>query len=280
MPELPEVETTLRGIEPFLKGQQIVAVKIRQPKLRWPVSFELSGLSYCRVLSLKRRAKYLLIEIDNTPKESSTSKPAHIIIHLGMSGSLRIVDNNTPLKKHDHIDFLLSNNKIMRYHDPRRFGAVLWTNEIIQQHKLLRKLGPEPLNTEFNGKHLFDASRKRKIAVKNLIMDSHVVVGVGNIYASEALFLAGVRPGLAAGRISARKYEAIAEAIKKVLADAIKMGGTTLRDFVNTEGNPGYFQQTLNVYGRKNDPCRVCQHQIQMKVIGQRSTFYCPQCQH
>ena len=280
MPELPEVETTLRGIEPYLKGQQINSVKVRQPRLRWPVSSRLFTLSNSRVYSLKRRAKYLLIEIENTRQGVLAKGPAYIIIHLGMSGSLRIVENDTPLKKHDHIDFHLSNNKIMRYHDPRRFGAVLWTDQSIQQHDLLKKLGPEPLDGTFDGHHLFKASRKRKIAVKNLIMDSHVVVGVGNIYASEALFLAGVRPGLAAGRISAKKYDAIAIAIKKVLTDAIKMGGTTLRDFVNTEGNPGYFQQTLNVYGRKDEACRICSKAIQMKVIGQRSTFYCPQCQH
>ena len=279
MPELPEVETTLRGIEPYLEGQQINSVRIRQPRLRWPVSAELFTLSNCPVISLQRRAKYLLIEIENTFINSASKPPAFIIIHLGMSGSLRIVKHDTPQKKHDHIDFHLSNEKVMRYHDPRRFGAVLWTDKAVQQHELLKKLGPEPLAPEFDGKHLFKASRRRKVAVKNLIMDSHVVVGVGNIYASEALFLAGVRPGIAAGRISAKKYHAIALAIKKVLADAIKMGGTTLRDFVNSEGNPGYFQQTLNVYGRKNEPCRVCNNTIQLKVIGQRSTFYCPQCQ-
>lgn len=279
MPELPEVETTLRGVEPHLKGQCIKSITVFQPKLRWPVSDQLSNLENCEVTGLKRRAKYLLLEINSGKIAGKKTGGAHIIIHLGMSGSLRIVDAYTPRKKHDHIDFFLSTGKIMRYHDPRRFGAVLWTDNPPEQHELLSKLGPEPLENAFDGAHLFKASRKRKIAVKNLIMDSHIVVGVGNIYASEALFLAKVRPGVAAGRVSAKKYEAIAASIKEVLSNAIAMGGTTLRDFVNTEGKPGYFQQTLNVYGRKDEACYKCGTTVQMKVIGQRSTFYCPDCQ-
>lgn len=279
MPELPEVETTLRGIEPHLKNQQIKEISVSQPQLRWPVSDQLYHLKKCRVVALRRRAKYLLVEINGGTLKDKPAGTGHIIIHLGMSGSLRIVDADTLRKKHDHIDFYLSTGKIMRFHDPRRFGAVLWTNRPTEQHALLSKLGPEPLDGAFNGEHLFKASRKRKVAVKNLIMDGHIVVGVGNIYASEALFLAKVRPGVAAGRISAKKYAAIAQAIKKVLSNAIAMGGTTLRDFVNTDGKPGYFQQTLNVYGRKNEPCHTCGSVVQMKVIGQRSTFYCPDCQ-
>lgn len=279
MPELPEVETTLRGIEPHLKNKTIERVSVFESRLRWPVSKQLAQLSNCTVAGLRRRAKYLLFGLHGGQINGRQSPDAHIIIHLGMSGSLRIVDADTPRKKHDHIDFYLSTKQIMRYHDPRRFGAVLWTDQAAEQHDLLKKLGPEPLDDAFNGELLFKASRKRKVAVKNLIMDGHIVVGVGNIYASEALFLAGVRPGIAAGRVPAKKYDAIATAIKEVLSNAIAMGGTTLRDFVNSEGNPGYFQQTLNVYGRKDQPCRICDSKIQMKVIGQRSTFYCTHCQ-
>lgn len=269
MPELPEVETTLRGIAPYLQGHTIEAVSVREPRLRWPVSPELSTLKQLPVVALSRRAKYLII----------STEPGHIIIHLGMSGSLRIVDDNEPRRKHDHVEFRLSAGKLMRYHDPRRFGAVLWTDNDVAQHSLLSKLGPEPLADTFDAEHLYRATRKRKTAIKNLIMDSHVVVGVGNIYASEALFLARIRPGQAAGRISRAQSVKIVEAIKQVLADAIKQGGTTLRDFVNSDGAPGYFQQTLNVYGRTAEPCRHCQVAIKSKIIGQRSTFYCPRCQ-
>ncbi len=272
MPELPEVETTLRGIEPYLLEQKITRIVVREKRLRWPVSSELLTLTNQTVSALNRRAKYLLVSLGRQQTE-------HIIIHLGMSGSLRIVDKNSELKKHDHIDFHLSCNKILRYHDPRRFGAVLWTDKAISDHVLINSLGPEPLSNAFHGAHLFKASRKRKVAVKNFIMDGHIVVGVGNIYASEALFLSGIRPGKAAGRLTAKQYDDIAAAIKKVLGQAIEQGGTTLRDFVNSDGQPGYFQQTLNVYGRTDEPCRICQSAIKCKVIGQRSTFYCAQCQ-
>ena len=270
MPELPEVETTLRGITPHLKNQQIEAVKVTQSQLRWPVSAELKTLTPLTVLSLRRRAKYLIISTDT----------GHIIIHLGMSGSLRIVNHDEPRRKHDHVEFRLSSGKLMRYHDPRRFGAVLWTADSADTHALIKKLGPEPLDKQFDNEHLHRATRKRKVAIKNLIMDSHVVVGVGNIYASELLFLAGVRPGLAAGRITHAQASKIVAAIKQVLTVAIEQGGTTLRDFVNSDGAPGYFQQTLNVYGRTGEPCRHCKAQIKTKTIGQRSTFYCPNCQH
>lgn len=273
MPELPEVETTLRGITPYLLEHTITDIVVRENRLRWPVSCELSTLNNESVSSLQRRAKYLIISLGKKRLE-------HIIIHLGMSGSLRIVEKNSELKKHDHIDFNISSGRVLRYHDPRRFGAVLWTDAPTDQHVLLRSLGPEPLSDDFTGQHLFKASRKRKVAVKNFIMDGHVVVGVGNIYASEALFLAGVRPGKAAGRVTAKQFDAIATAIKKVLAQSIEQGGTTLRDFVNSDGQPGYFQQTLNVYGRTGEPCNVCQSPIKSKVIGQRSTFYCTHCQH
>ncbi|MEM7257990.1 MAG: bifunctional DNA-formamidopyrimidine glycosylase/DNA-(apurinic or apyrimidinic site) lyase [Pseudomonadota bacterium] len=272
MPELPEVETTLRGIEPHLLEQKISKVVVRETRLRWPVSEAFQTLKNAHVSNLHRRAKYIIMQV-------TAPRHGHIIIHLGMSGSLRVVDQHTPLKKHDHIDFILTRGKALRYHDPRRFGAVLWTDEAIEQHILLKSLGPEPLSNHFHGEHLFNASRKRKMAVKNFIMDAHVVVGVGNIYASEALFAAGIRPGKAAGRISKAGYEALAAAIKTVLARSIAQGGTTLRDFVNSDGQPGYFQQTLNVYGRQGEPCRQCSGVIKAKTIGQRSTFYCSNCQ-
>lgn len=221
------------------------------------------------MLALRRRAKYLIIE---------TTEGA-IIIHLGMSGSLRIIDNNAPLRTHDHVEIQLGSGTIIRYHDPRRFGTVLWTQEQPENHPLLKSLGPEPLGNQFNAERLFLLSRRRKLAVKNFIMDNHVVVGVGNIYANEALFLAGIRPGRAAGRVTRDQYEALAIQIREVLANAIAMGGTTLRDFVNSEGEPGYFQQTLNVYGRAKQPCHQCKNTIKLRTIGQRSTFYCPQCQ-
>lgn len=274
MPELPEVETTLRGIAPYLRNHHIESVVITQPQLRWPVSSELQTLTHLRVLSLRRRAKYLIIDT-----EHGNTDPGHIIIHLGMSGSLRIVNQDEPHRKHDHVEFRLSSGKLMRYHDPRRFGAVLWTATGVDEHVLIKKLGPEPLDDDFDSEYLHRATRKRKAAIKNLIMDSHVVVGVGNIYASESLFLAGVRPGLAAGRITRAQASGIVTAIKQVLSDAIDQGGTTLRDFVNSDGAPGYFQQTLNVYGRSGELCRQCKAQIKSKTIGQRSTFYCPDCQ-
>ena len=259
MPELPEVETTLRGIAPHLLNQNITRVVVRQRNLRWPVSAGFDKLHNATVTALHRRAKYLII---NT---ASPCKGA-IIIHLGMSGSLRIVDPVVPLKKHDHIDFELSSGKTLRYHDPRRFGAVLWTDEAAEQHTLLKNLGPEPLS-------------ERKAPVKNFIMDGRVVVGVGNIYASEALFSAGLRPGRAAGRVTRKQYDLLVDAIKAVLGHSIEQGGTTLRDFVNSDGQPGYFQQTLNVYGRGGEPCRRCNATIKTITLGQRSSFYCPSCQ-
>ncbi len=269
MPELPEVETTLRGLAPHLLSRHIEKTVVHQTQLRWPVPDVLTRLKNCRVISLRRRAKYLLIETDQ----------GHLILHLGMSGSLRVVDKNTERRKHDHVEFHLSSDQTLRYHDPRRFGAVLWTTEPPEHHPLLTKLGPEPLEPAFDGSHLFNASRKRKVAIKNLIMNSHIVVGVGNIYASEALFLASIRPAKSAGRTSRTRYDDLAKAIKEVLNDAVNMGGTTLRDFVNSDGQPGYFQQTLNVYGRKGEPCHHCGHVIKMITLGQRSTFYCPGCQ-
>lgn len=270
MPELPEVETTARGIAPHISGRRIERAVIREARLRWPVSENLA--SQCvnlRIHGVSRRGKYLLIEVD----------AGHIMIHLGMSGSLRIVAAAEPPRIHDHIDFVLNDDTALRYHDPRRFGSVFWLDGDPLEHNLLKDLGPEPLSAEFNADYLFQRCRKRKQAIKTLIMDSHVVVGVGNIYANEALFRAGIRPRRAAGRVSRKETVALVEAIKDILAAAIELGGTTLRDFVGGDGEPGYFQQTLQVYGRGGLPCRSCKTELKLIQLGQRATVYCPSCQ-
>lgn len=269
MPELPEVETTLRGISPYLLNKKINQIDVREHRLRWPVPDELLHVKNLTVTNLERRGKYII----------ATTNSGNIIIHLGMSGSLRIMDKPYELRKHDHVIFDLTKNKSMVYHDPRRFGTILWTTEAPELHPLLCKLGPEPLSNNFTGNTLFKQSRKKKVAIKNFIMNGHIVVGVGNIYANEALFNSGIRPTKAAGRVSAASYDLLAENIKKVLSAAIKSGGTTLRDFVNSQGEPGYFQQTLNVYGREGEPCNQCEAEIKQRTIGQRSTYYCPDCQ-
>jgi formamidopyrimidine-DNA glycosylase len=270
MPELPEVETTRRGIAPFLEGHLVRAVTVREPRLRWPVPAALArDLPGQRIRSVSRRAKFLLLE----------SPVGHLILHLGMSGSLRVVSNNVPPEKHDHLDVVMEDGRCLRLRDPRRFGAALWTTENPLEHPLLRNIGPEPLGSAFNAKQLHTLSRGRRVAAKSFIMDSHVVAGVGNIYASEALFIAGIHPVRSAGRISFARYERLVDAVRKVLEEAITAGGTTLRDFADTEGNPGYFARKLRVYGRRNDPCENCGAPIRSRVIGQRSTFYCPRCQ-
>lgn len=269
MPELPEVETTRRGIEPHLCNRTITAVNVYQPSLRWPVPKSLQHLVGRQITNVSRRGKYLLVSVP----------PVTLLIHLGMSGSLRMVEPDSPRRKHDHIELRLDSDVMLRYHDPRRFGCWLVTDGDPHAHELLAELGPEPLGNAFHGDYLFEHSRNRKVAVKNFIMNSHIVVGVGNIYASEALFLAGLRPGRAAGRITKNQYSALASTIRAVLTRAIEEGGTTLRDFVNASGEPGYFAQTLNVYGRDNEPCRQCGTLIKSKVIGQRSSYYCPGCQ-
>ncbi|PHS72423.1 MAG: DNA-formamidopyrimidine glycosylase [Cycloclasticus sp.] len=270
MPELPEVETTRRGIAPHVEGKKVIKVIVRQPKLRWPISPEIStllpGLTIKRV---KRRAKYLLIETEK----------GTLIIHLGMSGSLRVINANILPEKHEHIDIIFNDNKCLRYKDPRRFGCLLWTSTPIQQHKLIQHLGPEPLSDAFDLANFYPKAKSKKVAIKRLIMDGHIVVGVGNIYASEALFLSGIHPKRTANNISKTRLSNLVIAIKDILAQAIEQGGTTLKDFVNSEGKPGYFQQTLNVYGRAKQPCTHCKTPIKQIVIGQRSTFYCPQCQ-
>ena len=269
MPELPEVETTRRGIEPHLVGQAIQKLTVHNASLRWPVPDAVYALQGAVVSSVKRRGKYLLLKVP-----AGTA-----IIHLGMSGSLRISQSDEPRRTHDHIELLLASGNLLRFHDPRRFGCFLWQASGKPTHSLLAKLGPEPLSDEFTTECLFKATRKRNVAIKNLIMNSQVVVGVGNIYASEALFCAGIRPGRAARRISRREADALTAAIKQVLQRSITQGGTTLRDFVNSDGNPGYFAQSLKVYGREGEPCRTCGETIKQTVLGQRSTFYCSQCQ-
>ena len=269
MPELPEVETSRRGIEPYLVGEQIDEVIIRQRSLRWPISQDIDKrLPGSTITSVDRRAKYLLI----------TTNSGTAILHLGMSGSVIIVDADTPAAVHDHVDIVLRSGKSLRFRDPRRFGSLHWSQDA-SQHWLLNKLGPEPLNEEFSADYLWARSRGRKVAVKQFIMNAGVVVGVGNIYASESLFLAGIHPRRAAGRIALGRYELLVTTIKEVLEKAIRAGGTTLRDFYGGDGEAGYFQQELEVYGRDGEPCSRCERPISLVVIGQRSTFYCKDCQ-
>ncbi len=269
MPELPEVETTCRGIAPYVEGQQVHSIIVRQAKLRWPIPLSLHELEGKKILSVRRCAKYILLQSTN----------GCAILHLGMSGSLRIIDASLAPEKHDHIDIVLSTGKAIRLRDPRRFGAVLWTRDDPLQHKLLSKLGSEPLSDAFNAKFLYKMSRKRRVSVKQFIMNAQVVVGVGNIYASESLFMAGISPEIVAGNISLARYQKLVDSIKIVLASAIEQGGTTLRDFIQVEGKPGYFQQQLNVYARSGEKCSTCDTLIKKITQGQRSSFYCPLCQ-
>lgn len=270
MPELPEVETTRRGILPHARGVTVTGVVVREPRLRWPVPEELAGLmTGALIADVERRGKYLLFRTSS----------GTLIAHLGMSGSMRIVGEADPVRKHDHVDIRLSTGRILRYNDPRRFGCMLWTVAEPGEHDLLHKLGPEPLEPGFDGDYLYRVSRGRKAAVKAFIMDSRVVVGVGNIYANEALFLAGLRPGRAAGRVSRPRFHLLADSIRQVLAAAVAQGGTTLRDFVGSDGNPGYFRQQLNVYDRAGKPCPRCGSALRASRLGQRSTVYCRECQ-
>lgn len=274
MPELPEVETTLRGIRPYLEGRRIARLLIREARLRQPIPHEMpEQVAGQTIGALSRRGKYLLIGLER----------GTLIAHLGMSGSLRIVAADSPPRRHDHLDLILDDAHCLRFHDPRRFGLFLWTpappEVACVQHPLLRKLGPEPLGDGFDGKHLYNLSRTRRVAVKSFIMDGQVVVGVGNIYASEALFLAGIHPTRPCNRISLARYQRLAAVIRTVLDASITQGGTTLRDFVNEQGEPGYFAQSLRVYGRTGEPCLVCGERVRQQDIGQRSSFYCTHCQ-
>lgn len=278
MPELPEVETTLRGIEPFLTGHSIAEIIVRNTNLRWPVPAEIHQAHGLRVTGCRRRAKYLLIELGRDQSHSA-SPAGGLLVHLGMSGSLRICNAHDAPRKHDHVDILVDGAVCVRYNDPRRFGVITWWDPPAEGHKLLKELGPEPLSADFSGEHLWQISRGRRNAVKNFIMDGKIVVGVGNIYASEALYMAGIHPARQAGRISPERYDALAAAIRDVLQRAIRRGGTTLRDFQNPEGSPGYFARELLVYEREGLPCFQCNAPVRRKVIGQRSSYYCPRCQ-
>jgi formamidopyrimidine-DNA glycosylase len=270
MPELPEVETTRRGIEPHVKGVRIREVIVRRHDLRQPVSKDIDAVEGRGIFAVHRRSKYLLLSID----DGST-----LLIHLGMSGSLRVVASSEPWKTHDHVGITLDHGKQLRFHDPRRFGLVLRLTGDPLKHALLKDLGPEPLKQAFSAGHLQAACAKRSAAIKLVIMDAKVVVGVGNIYASEALFRAGILPRTPACRVSRPRLAKLAQAIRDVLTEAIAEGGTTLRDFLHSDGRPGYFRQWLYVYERKGEPCRVCGTPIRHAVIGQRSTYWCPKCQ-
>ncbi|HYE35854.1 bifunctional DNA-formamidopyrimidine glycosylase/DNA-(apurinic or apyrimidinic site) lyase [Methylocaldum sp.] len=271
MPELPEVETTRRGILPHLLGQTVQAMIVRQPRLRWPIPADLPGkLDRQTIRSVERRGKYILIGATR----------GTLIVHLGMSGSLRILDPKSPPRKHDHLDLVLVNGTCLRFHDPRRFGCVIWTEDDPLLHPLLAELGPEPLSAHFDAPYLHGKAKGRSMAVKAFLMDSRIVVGVGNIYANEALFRAGIDPRRRAGRIALLRYEKLVVSVHSVLFEAIEQGGTTLRDFVNENGSPGYFQQTLQVYGRTGVPCRQCGELVRTQRLGQRSTYWCPKCQH
>lgn len=274
MPELPEVETSRRGIRPHIIHKTVHSVVVRESKLRWPVpdslEFQLVGRE---LLAVNRRAKYLLLEFEH----------GTLLIHLGMSGSLRVLKDDVPAVKHDHVDIVFEGKKgkkrvTLRYNDPRKFGAVLWL-ESVEESDYLKHLGPEPLSNKFTGYYLHKQSKKRTVPVKQLIMDNKVVVGVGNIYANEALFMAGIRPSLSANAIGYTRYQRLVLCIKKVLSKAIQEGGTTLKDFVGGDGKPGYFQQELQVYGRAGKSCYVCGDVLEEIRMQGRSSVYCPKCQ-
>jgi len=269
MPELPEVETTRRGLAPHLVDASIAKLTVREPRLRWPVPPELArNVAGCRITGLGRRGKYLLLELDR----------GCLVIHLGMSGSLRYLPAAEAVRTHDHFDIELAGGGLVRFNDPRRFGSLHYTSEPAS-HPLLADLGPEPLGPDFTPDYLWQQTRGRRTAIKLLIMNSHVVVGVGNIYANEALFRAGIHPGRQAARISRSRLARLQAEIRAVLEDALRSGGTTLRDFVGSDGRPGYFRQSLDVYEREDEPCKRCSTPIRRRVLGQRATYYCPTCQ-
>jgi formamidopyrimidine-DNA glycosylase len=273
MPELPEVEITRRGIEPYLTGKIITGVRVGERMLRWPIPLNLAArITGRRIARVARRGKYILIDC------TRNGRAGWLILHLGMSGSLRILDGNAQPQPHDHFDLLLG-NRLMRLRDPRRFGTVLWESGDIARHPLLAGLGVEPLEDAFTGKVLHAATRTRKSAVKLVLMNASIVVGVGNIYANESLFHACINPRTPAGRLSLARYETLTAAIKSTLKQALAAGGSSLRDFVHSDGTSGYFQQQYYVYGRAGLPCRNCGAEIRQLRQGQRSTFYCPACQ-
>lgn len=270
MPELPEVETTLRGITPHVLGRRVISMSIRNRALRWPIPASLpAGISGCAILGTARRGKYLLLAFEH----------GHLMVHLGMSGSLRVVSAGVPVGKHDHADIALDSGLVLRFNDPRRFGSILWLEGEPTQHPLLKNLGPEPLSADFNVNYLHEVARKRTLPVKSLLMDSRVVVGVGNIYANEVLFISGIHPLRQAGRVSRARYVRLTDAVKSTLQSAVAQGGTTLRDFVGSDGKPGYFKQQLQVYGRGSLPCNECGGALKETRLSQRSTVYCSRCQ-
>jgi formamidopyrimidine-DNA glycosylase len=269
MPELPEVETTRRGLERHVVGRSIEAVEVREPRLRWPIAKTLpAALAGRRIDSLERRGKYLLFN----------TSAGTLLVHLGMSGSLRYWPDAPAPGRHDHVDLRLAGGGALRFHDPRRFGSLVLTAEPAR-HKLLAGLGPEPLGDEFDADYLRARSRGRSVAIKQHLMNGRIVVGVGNIYANEALFRAGIHPARKAGRVASERFEPLVAAVRAVLNDALEHGGTTLRDYVGGDGSPGYFRQALNVYEREGEPCRACGATIKRKVQGQRATYWCPRCQ-
>lgn len=268
MPELPEVEVSRLGISPHLLEETIKEIVVRQRQLRWWIPEAIHELHGQPITSIRRRAKYLLID---TPKGT-------VIVHLGMSGSLRVLDNPPAPEKHDHVDLVLSNGKVMRYNDPRRFGAWLWCAPG-ESHELLDNCGPEPLTDEFNAEWMSERAKNKRVAIKTFIMNNANVVGVGNIYACESLFSAGILPTTPSYKISPEQWERLVSEIKLVLEQAIAQGGTTLKDFSQTDGKPGYFAQELQVYGRSGEPCRQCGNEIKEMKIGQRNTFFCDACQ-
>lgn len=270
MPELPEVETIMHGLKPHIENAIIQDVVVRHHQLRWPIPPALQEhLSQGRIGKLSRRGKYLLM-----PTDAGT-----LIIHLGMSGSLRIVTRTTHLNPHDHVDIIFSDNKILRYTDPRRFGALLWTTDDPSNHALLKSLGIEPLDAAFTALYLMKRAHSRRVPIKSFIMNSKIVVGIGNIYAAEALFLAGIHPVTPAGLLTQIQCQKLVNAIKNILQSAIKQGGTTIKDFVNSAGKPGYFAQQLSVYGRTELPCVRCQSPLRQLKLGARSTVFCTHCQ-
>ena len=274
MPELPEVETTRRGLAPHLVGKHIRHVVLRRPDLRWPIPYDVvETLPGQRIDAVRRRAKYLLIDI----------KAGSALLHLGMSGSLRVLPEKTPATAHDHVDIAIAGGRVLRFNDPRRFGCLLW-QPAGETHELLQALGPEPLVDDpdedvFNGDYLFERSRGRTAPVKTFLMDQRVVVGVGNIYAAESLFRSGISPLREAGKVSRERYVELADAVKQILGHAIARGGTTLRDFISPDGAPGYFEQELSAYGRGGQPCRNCGRALKSAVIGQRASVWCGYCQ-
>jgi formamidopyrimidine-DNA glycosylase len=269
MPELPEVETTRAGLAPCLEGRRVRSVLLRRPDLRWPIPPEVTErLPGQRIAAVRRRAKYLLLDTD----------AGSVLLHLGMSGSLRVLPAKTPVRAHDHADLALDSGRVLRFNDPRRFGCLLW-QPAGETHALLRDLGPEPLSEAFDGDYLFERSRGRTAPVKTFLMDQKVVVGVGNIYAAEALFAAGISPLRAAGRVSRERYRALAADERRILARAIARGGTTLRDFIAPDGAPGYFEQELSAYGRGGAPCPRCGRPLKQAMIGQRASVWCGHCQ-